>query len=74
MALTTREMIRKYLKDNDYDGLFSNEGECACVPDDLCPCGEPPLDCEAGYRQTCDCGDHDFHIGEERENTVSKED
>jgi hypothetical protein len=69
MALTVLEMARQYLVDNGYDGLFSGDGECACSIDDLCPCcADPPLDCEAGFKQPCDCGDpdHEFHIGEEK--------
>lgn len=64
MALTAEKMIEKYLKDNGYDGLFCED--CGCEVGDLCPCGEIPLEAEAGYKQPCDCGDHDYHIGADK--------
>ena len=59
------EIVIKYLKDNNYDGLY-NLGECACLIDDLFPCmiNGGVLDCKAGYKMECDCGDHDYHVGE----------
>jgi len=45
-----------------YDGLYVPDG-CACVLDDLEPCGEMRDDCEPGFYSRCDCGDHLFHIG-----------
>lgn len=62
---TTLEIIAEYLKANNYDGLYSECGcdGCACEIDDLAPCGESSLGCNPGYKQPCDCGDHDFHIG-----------
>ena len=60
------DIIREYLKNNNYDGLYSS-GICACFIDDLVPCGEACDQCEAGYRIPCpydgDCecegeGDH----------------
>lgn len=68
--MNTIEIIAKWLGENGYDGLFC-ESECACLKDELAPCGEVYPQCEAGYRVPCD-GELDccisgypceFHIG-----------
>ena len=67
--MTVQEIIIKYLKENGYDGLYSEE--CGCRIDDLIPCcaGEWLASCEAGYKVPCDpetCpadGDCEWHIG-----------
>jgi len=63
--MTIKEIVKSFLTDNDFDGLY-NPGECACLKDDLFPCGEPSEWCEAGYKAPCDCGDHDWHVQLER--------
>ena len=61
MELT--EIIKKFLIDNDYDGLYLN-GDCACGLDNLIPCHEPSPNCEAGYKTKCGKnGEYDYHIG-----------
>lgn len=65
-APTVIAMVQAHLKANGFDGLYSDDGECACLTDDLAPCGEIGGSCSAGYKQRCDCGDHDFHVGSER--------
>ena len=60
--MNVREIVEKYLKDNNFDGLFS-EDECACGINDLMSCCVEGLEfCEPGYQTKCDCGDHDYHI------------
>ena len=51
------EIVKQYLIDNGYDGLFYPDGECACEISDLMPCGEWGSDCEPGYKIPCpgDC-------------------
>jgi hypothetical protein len=61
--LALADIVAAYLCEHDYDGLYSDQ-ECACVLGDLMPCGTPSPDCAAGYKQPCDCGDHDWHVGE----------
>ena len=57
------EIVGKYLKENEYDGLFS-AGVCACKLDELASCGKIEGDCKAGYLQTVEnCKEHDWHIG-----------
>ena len=64
---TTRGMVEEYLKTHGYDGLYA-EDECACLLDDLCPCGDIQSACLGGYKNTCPgtCGEHDFHVGPDR--------
>lgn len=54
-------IVKEYLEENGFDGLYSEE--CACLKDDLMDCGGPCYNCEPGYRNPCDCGEHDWHIG-----------
>jgi len=62
--MTVREITQQYLIEHGYDGLYSVDYECGCENEDLFPCGgEMILECEPGYKQKCDCGDHDWHIG-----------
>lgn len=65
---TVLEIVRAFLVAGGYDGLYS-PGECGCLVDDLAPCISIQPDCIAGYRCACpaDCGDHDWHIGPEKE-------
>lgn len=64
MDKTVRSIVNDYLQLHGYDGLFY-PGECACLLDDLMPCGGDSIPhCEPGYRTECpeECGEHDFHI------------
>ena len=61
--ISVYEIVKAYINNNGYDGLFNADGECACEKDDLDPCGEMSGECYAGYKFPCDCGDHDYHIG-----------
>ena len=61
------DIVKKWLMASEYDGLFSSDMGCGCTTDDLAPCGDMGLDCEAGYYQKgcdggCDHGGCDFHI------------
>ena len=49
--MTCREIIKKYLEDNGYDGLCNISTECGCSVSDLIPCGEYHGDCVPGYKQ-----------------------
>lgn len=69
-SMTVSGMIEKYLRDNDYDGLY-NPGLCACELSDLFPCGNVEMECTAGYKidgdgLKCDCN---FHMSKEKGNT-----
>lgn len=65
--MNVREIVQKYLVDNDYDGLFQPDGECACKSDDLFTClGEAVDECEAGHLVDCpgceDSNEPHWHI------------
>lgn len=69
--LTVDEIICEYLKANNYGGLYSPMGECACESKDLAPCGNIYLECKAGYKidgdkLICDCN---FHISKDKNST-----
>lgn len=52
--MTLKQIIQKYLEENNFAGLCS--GECGCSKDDLFPCGEPIDDCQAAlWMPCCDC-------------------
>ncbi len=42
------DIISKWLKDNNFDGLVNPEQECCCPIRDLRPCCEDITDCEPG--------------------------
>ena len=60
--VTVIEMIRDYLTRNKLDGLYEEDGECACLVSDLAPCGTMGISCSGGIKEPCDCGEHDWHI------------
>ena len=50
--MTLREIIKKYLEDNGYDGLCGYN--CGCQTSELFVCECPDMDvCEPGYKKTC---------------------
>jgi len=69
--MNAKEIIKKWLADNGYDGLYSEE--CGCLIKDFAPCCEDFGDCIAGYKTKCDpetChadGDCFFHVGPEKD-------
>ena len=62
---TVIDIIKQYLVDNDYDGLYNDEIDCACEVSDLAPCCEISKgECTSGYKHKL--GDYDFTIKEDR--------
>ena len=60
------DIVTNFLINSDFDGLYI-PGECACMKDDLCPCGDMHADCIAGYRQDClKCNGWDWEIGPDK--------
>jgi hypothetical protein len=55
------DIVKEYVKNNGFDGLYNCNLECGCVLDDFCNCGDLRMECEAVYRhesaETCppDC-------------------
>ena len=57
-----KHIVATWLKENEYDGLYSSDDNCACcIGDDFMPCDEPHIDCSPGYRVDCPAG-HEFHF------------
>lgn len=65
---TVRTIVKAWLITRGFDGLVDTQGDCGCDYDDLMPCEGPQDRCVPGYRVVCpsDCGDHDWHISEEK--------
>lgn len=65
--MNVREMLEKSLRENGFDGLVHEEGECACQIGELVPCESDFTSCHPGYKVACQCGNGcDFHITETR--------
>jgi len=47
-------IVKKYLKDNGFDGLVECFAECGCEINDLMPCDSPSIDCQPGYKHVAD--------------------
>jgi hypothetical protein len=61
-VLYTLDIIEEYLNKNGFDGLYCEGGECACMKDDLAPCGQIEHDCAGGYLQDKESNEYDFII------------
>jgi hypothetical protein len=48
--MTVIEIVKKYLKENGYDGLYNRNAECACATNEVCPWGEIGGQCEPAYK------------------------
>ena len=48
--ITVKDIIKKYLVDNGYDGLYHLEADCGCFLNDLFLCDEWCLDCKPGVQ------------------------
>ena len=48
--MEVHQIVREYLNNRGYDGLFNINGECACLLDDLAPCGEMSMHCKVGFK------------------------
>jgi hypothetical protein len=65
LKIDVLDMITEYLEQHGYHGLYNPDGECACTPPGLAPCGNMSQHCVAGWMAPCDCGEHDWHITSE---------
>jgi hypothetical protein len=49
--LSVEGIIKKYLRENGFDGLCNCEMECGCLLENLVPCDSlDEIHCEPGYR------------------------
>jgi hypothetical protein len=58
--MNVAEILRKYLENNNFDGLCNSDLECGCELDDLFPCDENAQDCKPGFK--IDSEEYDFII------------
>jgi hypothetical protein len=70
-VITVLEIVRSYLEQNGYDGLY-DPGECACLKDDLAPCGQIGHSCEPGYQYAGHDPDYDWMIGPASDRDAAK--
>ena len=50
--MKVKEIVKTWLIENRYDGLYADGGECACEVNDLEPCSCIQDDCLSGYKKT----------------------
>jgi len=73
--MDVREIVKHWLKENGYEGLYSDQ--CGCDLEDLMPCcNDGALSCQPGYKvMGCpeECGEGcAFHIEAEKPTTSDK--
>lgn len=52
--MTCKEIIKKWLEDNGYTGLFNDRYDgCGCGLNDLCPCDGEIAECQPAYERWC---------------------
>jgi len=49
--MNVKQIVLQYLKDNGYDGLANDNGECGCDLEDLMPCGFQDTFCVAAHKE-----------------------
>ncbi len=52
MPKNIREIVKVFLEENGFDGLFY-DSDCGCGVDDLAPCCDHSFTCEPAYRYVC---------------------
>jgi len=48
------DLLERGLNAEGFDGLYHEDGDCACETGNLAPCREPSPSCAAGYK-TFEC-------------------
>ena len=62
--MTVKEIVKKWLEDNGYDGLAGED--CGCKLDDLFCCQQEGVErCVAGHEVACPCPRHTEGNGDE---------
>lgn len=65
------DLIKEKIQNSNYDGLFNQNGECACLGN--APCGDINVECRFGYFQKCTPEEKEefgFKIGEHKSEKV----
>lgn len=58
--MNVNAIVKTWLKDNGYDGLLDDHGECGCELADLFPCDRAFDMCHPGYRGPDSSGEADW--------------
>jgi len=66
-TLDIQTIIKDWLKDHGYDGLYNINGECGCGIDDLMPCMDYCGGCKPGYKIPDPSGEYNFLIVENKD-------
>jgi hypothetical protein len=65
--MTVIEIVRQYLKQHGFHGLYDPDIECGCQLDDFMPCSSATKEtCMPGHKIKCNepyCGCNGYHIG-----------
>jgi hypothetical protein len=49
---SVKKIVKKWLKQNGYNGLYSESESCGCEMADLMPCGSDGIEnCKAGHKK-----------------------
>ncbi len=66
--MTVKDIVKQYLIENGYDGLYSEIGECGCDLKDIMVCQAEGIDlCKAGYKINDPSGEFEYFIRPEKE-------
>ena len=53
--MNVADIVKRFLEENGFDGLYSEDEECGCFKADLFPCSEECVpDCVPGYLVPCE--------------------
>jgi hypothetical protein len=73
IEMNVREIVKQWLKDNGYDGLWSDD--CGCQIDDLMPCCDYCTNCKPGYKHEEEKGgEYDYTIRPYKQEDTDKPD
>ncbi len=62
------EIVKDWLKEHGFDGLYNVDSQCGCAVDDFVLCGQIYLDCQAGYKAKMGSdSEDDYGIGPEKD-------
>lgn len=62
------EIVKSALIKSGHDGLYNEDAQCACLIDDLRPCGEDFSTCKPGYKRQGPVGyEYDWTVNDSKE-------
>jgi hypothetical protein len=74
MSINVKAIVKKFLEEHGFDGLYSNVGECGCRTVDLMPCDFCPDGCAPGYLIPTPDADTDWMISAKKQEIPKEED